>query len=174
MERMDTSFDPDALSNMLEPMQGARCHGALTGALCVDDDPRRTAAVVSPIVPGIDSETLERWAVGIQAGLRSSDFSFRLYLPSDESTLATRIGTLSNWCREFLSALGGAGERLNKLGEDIRDTLHELEIIAQGAEVGEDDEEAEETMYAELSEHVRLSALFLYQALNPPGSHVAQ
>lgn len=174
MGYMDTPFDPDTLSNTLEPVQGARCHGALTGALCVEDNPRRAATAVAPVARGLDPDTLERWAVDIQAKLRTSDFSFRLRLPSDESPLAARIKALSGWCREFLSTLGEAGERLNKLGDDARDTLRELEIIGQGAEVGEDDDEAEETMYAELSEHVRLSALFLYQALNPPSSHVAQ
>jgi uncharacterized protein YgfB (UPF0149 family) len=29
-------------------------------------------------------------------------------------------------------------------------------------------------MYAELVEHVRLSVLFLYETLNPPGPSVAQ
>lgn len=171
---MDDSFDPGALSDALDPVQGARCHGALTGTLCVEDAPRRAPARVSPVAPGIDPHILERWAAAIQAGLRASDFSFRLYLPSDESPLSTRIEALSGWCREFLSTLGEAGDRLSNLGDDTRDTLRELEIIGQGAEAGHDDAEDEETMYAELIEHVRLGALFLYRALNPPGSHVAQ
>ena len=117
---------------------------------------------------------LEQWAASIRSELQATDLSFRLYLPGDDEALSRRMEALSSWSREFLSALGDAGERLGELGEDARDTLRELAAIGEGASLGEDDDETEELMFAELSEHVRLSALFLYQALNPPAAPVAQ
>ena len=85
-----------------------------------------------------------------------------------------RVNALAAWAHEFLSALGQAGERLGSLDAEARDTLRELEVIGQGAMVGESDQEAEELMYTELVEHGRLSVLFLYETLNRPTPSVAQ
>jgi uncharacterized protein len=167
-------FSPGDLPDAMDALQRARCHGALTGFVCTGQDPRHAAERALSQAPGLDLHVLEPWAEAIRSGLRASDLSFRLCLPDDEQPLPRRMEALAAWCREFLSALGEGGERLEKLGDDARDTLRELEIIGQGANVGEDDEEAEELMLAELGEHVRLSALFLYQALNPPAAPVAQ
>ena len=168
------NFSPDDLPEALDAVQRARCHGALTGFVCVGPGPQRAAEKTLSLAPALDAHVLERWAEAIRSGLRTSDLSFRLCLPDDEQPLSGRMEALAAWCREFLSALGEAGERLSKLGDDASDTLRELEIIGQGANIGEEDEEEEEWMLAELGEHGRLSALFLYQALNPPAAPVAQ
>ncbi|HYW76637.1 MAG TPA: UPF0149 family protein [Gammaproteobacteria bacterium] len=170
MDAFDTSLLPDDMN----AAERARCHGVLTGFVCVVPDMEQAAHRTETLVPGTDPHVLMEWAKSIRGELQASDFSFRLYLPGDDEPLPRRMEALSSWSREFISALGEAGERLGKLGDDARDTLRELAVIGEGANVGEDDEEAEELMFAELSEHVRLSALFLYQALNPPAAPVAQ
>ena len=170
---MDT-FDTGLLPDTMTEADRVRCHGVLTGFVCVEPDTEQAAGRTALLVPGTDPHVLEQWAKSIRGGLQATDLSFRLYLPGDEEVLSRRMEALSTWSREFLSALGEAGERLGRLGADAQDTLRELAAIGEGASVGEDDEEAEELMFAELSEHVRLSALFLYQTLNPPAAPVAQ
>ena len=170
---MDT-FDASLLPDNMDASERARCHGMRTGFVCVAPDVERAASRSVPLVSGTDPHLLAQWAKSICGELQAPDFSFRLCLPGDDEPLSRRMKALASWCREFLSALGEAGERLGKLGDDARDTLRELAVIGEGANIGEDDEEAEELMFAELSEHVRLSAVFLYQALNPPAAPVAQ
>ncbi len=168
-------FDTSRLPDTMDGIERARCHGVLTGFLCVEPDHlQQTASRAASAVPGTDTYVLEQWAKSIRDELQATDLSFRLHLPGDDDPLPRRMEALAAWAREFLSAFGEAGEKLGKLGDDAQDTLRELMAIGEGASVGEDDEETEELMFAELSEHVRLSALFLYQALNPPAAHVAQ
>lgn len=171
---MNDVFDPDALAAALDASRRVRCHAAIAGALCAGADERGAAARAAATAPRIDPQLLERWARAVRIELEASDLSFRLDLPGDESPLERRVDALAAWSREFLSALGEAGERLGKLGAEAHETLRELEAIGQGAAVGEGEPEAEEAMFASLSEHVRLSALLLYRLLNPPGKGVAQ
>lgn len=171
---MEISFDRDALSVALDEVQRVRCHAALTGALCASNDSPGSAQRAAMLAPRIDPQLLRQWADAIRAQLEASDLAFRLCLPTDEAPLEARINSLSAWSREFLSALGEAGGKLNELGSDAHDTLLELEVIGQGAEVGDEATENEEQMYTELVEHVRLSALLLYQLLNLPPAPVAQ
>ena len=168
------SFDVNLLPETMDAIERTRCHGMLTGFVCVEPNAAKAAGRTATLAPGADSYVLEQWAKSIRGELQATELSFRLYLPGDDEALSRRMEALSAWSREFLSALGEAGERLGKLGDDARDTLRELAVIGEGASIGEDDEEDEELMFAELSEHVRLSALFLYQALNPPAAPVAQ
>lgn len=171
---MDSSFDPDEISGALDPSARARCHASLCGSLAAGAEPREAAQATSALEPRVDIEHLRGWAQGVKSQLEATDFSFRLAVPSDEEALETRVQALAVWAREFLSALGRAGKRLNALEPEARETLGELDAIGHGAAVGEDDSESEELMYAELVEHVRLSTLFLYETLNPPTPSVAQ
>ncbi|MGA7966551.1 MAG: UPF0149 family protein [Gammaproteobacteria bacterium] len=171
---MNVSFDPDDISAELEPLQRVRCHAALCGALVAGGGPHDSAKFASTLDKNLDAMSFQTWAQRVQAQLQATDFSFRLCMPDDGAALAARVGALAAWAREFLSALGQAGERLNSLDAEAQETLQELDAIGQGAAVGESDEESEELMYAELVEHVRLSVLFLYGTLNPPEPSMAQ
>ncbi|MGH8127955.1 MAG: UPF0149 family protein [Gammaproteobacteria bacterium] len=171
---MNISSDPDGVSAALESPQRTRCHAALCGALVAGENSRDAAQLAVTLGQSQDAESFETWARLVQTQLRATDFSFRLYALDDDAALAARVETLAAWIREFLSALGQAGERLKTLGAEAQETLQELDAIGQGAAVGESDVESEELMYAELAEHVRLSVLFLYEALNPPEPSVAQ
>lgn len=167
---MDSTFDPDGFSQDLDPRARARSHASLCGTLAAGAGPGEAAQATAALEPRLDTDHLGIWAERVKKQLEASDYSFRLGVPDDEAALETRVAALAVWAREFLAALGRAGERLNALDPEAHETLRELDAIGQGAAVGEDDSETEELMYAELAEHVRLSALLLYQALNPPGS----
>lgn len=171
---MNTDFDPEGVSSGLDPLRRASCHALLCGALSAGASPGQAAQSAAAFEPGLDSFHLKPWARSVKSRLEATDFSFRLGVPGDDTALDTRVAALAAWAREFLSALGRAGERLNTLESEARETLNELDAIGQGATVGEADDESEERMYAELVEHVRLSVLFLYEVLNPPKSSVAQ
>ena len=171
---MQKMFDMDALTDVLDADGCARGHAALTGILCAGAETGRAAQYAMQFTPGVKPLLLERWGEAIRAQLESSDLDFRLYLPDDNMPLDVRMNALSAWAREFLSALGEAGARLGRLGEDGRDTLRELEIIGQGARLGGDSPEAEEEIVVHLAEHLRLSVLLLHRLLNSPPSPVAQ
>lgn len=171
---MNATHDPGDISADLDPLPRASCHALLCGALAAGATPAEAAQSTFVLLPRLDVSQLQTWARNEKARLEDSDLSFRLAVPGDDAGLEERVGTLAAWAREFLSALGQAGERLNALGGEARETLKELDAIGKGAATGEDDSESEELMYAELVEHVRLSALFLYRALNPPQPSVAQ
>jgi len=164
---MNTDFDPDGVSSALDPLRRASCHALLCGALSAGAAPAQAAQLAAALEPGLDAHHLQTWARSVKARLEATDFSFRLGVPGDDAALDARVAALAAWAREFLSALGQAGERLNALEPEARATLNELDAIGQGATVGENDTESEELMYAELVEHVRLSVLFLYEVLNP-------
>lgn len=168
---MNVASGPDGIPAALEPLQRARCHAALSGALVAGCSPRHAAQLAATFDEHMEAEAFQKWAKRVLMQLRATDFSFRLDAPGDDSALAVRVEALAAWAREFLSALGQAGERLNTLGAEAQETLQELGAIGQGAAVGESDAESEELMYAELLEHVRLSVLFLYESLNPPSPH---
>lgn len=171
---MNTTHDPDGIPAELDPLPRASCHALLCGALAAGATPAEAAQSAAALMPNLDADRLQAWARNEKAALEDSELSFRLAVPGDDAGLQDRVGALAAWAREFLSALGQAGERLATLGDEARETLRELDAIGQGAATGEDDDESEELMYAELAEHVRLSALFLYRALNPPQPSVAQ
>lgn len=171
---MNISSAADSVSTTLEPPQRTRCHAALCGALVAGESPRDAAHFVATLGQNLGAKSFHSWAQSVQTQLRATDFSFRLYVADDDTALAMRVDILAAWVREFISALGQAGERLNTLEAEARETLQELDAIAQGAAVGESDRESEELMYAELAEHVRLGVLFLYETLNPPSPSVAQ
>ncbi len=171
---MNATHDPGGIAAELDPLPRASCHALLCGTLAAGATPAEAAQSAAALFPRLDEHQLQSWARYEKARLEDSNLSFRLAVAGDDAALQERVGTLAAWAREFLSALGQAGERLNALGDEARETLMELDAIGRGAATGEDDGESEELMYAELVEHVRLSALFLYRALNPPQPSVAQ
>lgn len=172
---MNVSSDLDDIIAALEPLQRVRFHAALCGALVAGGSPLDAAQLASTLEMKPDAISFfQAWAQRVQAQLQATDFSFRLCMPDDDTELTARVEALAAWAREFLSALGQAGERLNSLDAEAQETLQELDAIGQGVAVGDSNKESEELMYAELVEHVRLSVLFLYETLNPPKSSVAQ
>jgi uncharacterized protein YgfB (UPF0149 family) len=136
----------------------AEAHGTLTGCLCAAAG-YRCEDWLREILP-------EGRAAATAAALLQPDMEFDLLLPADDELLNERTEALAQWCQGFLYGLGAgaipdASELPGEVGEIVRDLL---EISHAGAGP-EQDEEANESAYAELVEFVRVGVQLLFEEL---------
>ena len=97
---------------------------------------------------------------------RQSDFV--LLLPDDDSPINERASAMGLWCEGFLHGLvseqhsEALKERLaaEPLSDIIKDMLQFTRAMAE-----EDDEEADESAFAELTEYLRVAAQLVYEEL---------
>jgi len=102
------------------------------------------------------------------AQLQSTDMSFQLLLPDDESALSERVQMLGSWCTGFLSGFGLQGSHSNSsMSKETRETLQDLGQIAQ-IEADIDDTEENEADMMEVQEYVRMACLMLFTECNTP------
>lgn len=89
-----------------------------------------------------------------------------LLLPDDEAPLPVRSKALGEWCQGFLYGLatGGVDAQAGSLGH-VEEIMHDLSEIAHVGAVHDDDAEAEETAYLEISEYVRICVLLCHEEL---------
>ncbi|MCV6588797.1 MAG: UPF0149 family protein [Marinobacterium sp.] len=100
------------------------------------------------------------------AQLQSTDMSFQLLLPDDDSELSERVTMLGAWCTGFLSGFGLQGAHSNTtLSKETRETLKDLGQIAQIESDIEDNDENEADMM-EVQEYVRMACLMLFTECN--------
>src|SRR5438309_6995139 len=91
---------------------------------------------------------------------------FELLLPEDEQSIDARTAALAAWCQGFLYGLGAgaipdASELPGEVGEVVRDFL---QITRAGVDAAQD-EESNESAYAELVEFVRVGVQLLFEEL---------
>lgn len=104
---------------------------------------------------------------GVLSLLDNADFGFQLLLPDDDLAIAQRAEALGTWCQSFLTGFGLQGGHTNKsLNAELRETLSDLEQIAQ-IELEPEDNEDSESDLMELQEYVRMAAMMLYGEFNP-------
>jgi hypothetical protein len=152
----------------------AEAHGTLAGALCssrnygliewlreiLPDDSPDHAALKGPVLQNV-YDSLVRTLVG-------NDADFAPLLPDDERPLSERADALSLWCQGFLYGLGSGatsdpGTVSTEAGEIIRDFT---EITHVGVDAGDENEE-NETAFAEVLEFVRVGVQLLFVELAP-------
>ncbi|MCP5209438.1 MAG: UPF0149 family protein [Hahellaceae bacterium] len=98
----------------------------------------------------------------LEKKLVATDMSFKPLLPDDEFALSERVEALSQWVRGFLEGIAlQVGSQLMELGDEVREILQDLVEVSQlDAEV--DDDDAGESEFIEVLEHVRMSVLSLF------------
>jgi uncharacterized protein len=152
----------------------AEAHGTLAGALCssrnygliewlreiLPDDSPDHAALQAPVLKNV-YDSMVRTLVG-------NDADFAPLLPDDDAPLAERADALSLWCQGFLYGLGSGaasdpGTVSTEAGEIIRDFT---EITHVGVDAGDENEE-NETAFAEVVEFVRVGVQLLFVELAP-------
>lgn len=152
----------------------AEAHGTLAGALCssrdygliewlreiLPDESADEAVLKSSVLQSV-YDSMVRTLVG-------SDADFAPLLPDDEVPLSERADALSLWCQGFLYGLGSGatadpGKVSTEAGEIIRDLT---EITHVGVDVDEQNEE-NETAFAEVVEFVRVGVQLLFVELAP-------
>lgn len=92
-----------------------------------------------------------------------NDFSLTLLLPGDDALISDRVAALSQWCHGFLTGFGSADAKNRQLNEEAQDMLRDLAAIVQIQVDDEEDEEANEADYMEVTEYVRVIASTFYE-----------
>ena len=163
----DYSQLTDALARISCDESAAQYHGALCGALCVQE-PVRIDLVA--LLGGEGSDTQALKALGelrdhAVHDLTDSDMGFNLLLPDDDTPLPKRAQALAQWCEGFLYGLASHKKLdFKAFTEDAREVLRDLTQFTK-ASAGEDDSELEENAYAELVEYVRVGAQLIFMEL---------
>ncbi len=153
----------------------AEAHGSLCGLMSVHAT-ADSATWIDSLLEGLDvNDVLVQEARGLlqevyehsRQEMLDSNLGFYPLLPSDERSLEERVEALGLWCQGYLFglALGGVTEE-TEFPEDSAEILND---IAQIATVGFDAEEDEEneTAYAEIIEFLRTGVLLVSEELQP-------
>jgi uncharacterized protein len=148
----------------------AEAHGTLAGCLCAVAGYRLEDWLKEILPDGraagpAAAELAEVYAATARA-LREPDMEFALLLPADGESIEVRTAALAQWCQGFLYGLGAGSivapvELPGEVGEVVRDFV---EITRAGVDT-EQDEESNESAYAELVEFVRVGVQLLYEEL---------
>ncbi|MGF1527715.1 MAG: UPF0149 family protein [Candidatus Competibacterales bacterium] len=168
----------ETVQRVLAHRDPAELHGALCGALCIaipSGDPAWWNQLMgeAPATP-LDAATqamLQQLYTATRCQLDDDRLTFNLLLPTDDLSLEARTHCLGRWCQGFLFGLGVAGvSGENQLPAEVREFIVDVNKIAQVGFVDvslQDDDEADETAYAEIVEYLRMGVLLTRQELAP-------
>lgn len=155
----------------------AELHGLLVGHSCAGAGfaPQAWLDNAAQLFDGDIPASLQPALTGLQDMLKteiSADdcMAITLLLPGDDDSLPARSQALGQWCQGFLSGFGSSiGDR--KLSAEAREILEDYVAVAQISS-GDDEEEggeaADETSFMEVSEYLRMTAVFLFTECNTP------
>jgi uncharacterized protein len=148
----------------------AEAHGTLAGALCTAST-YRFEDWLQEILPDGRAQALSTGALrGLYfvttETLAGAEMSFEPLLPEDAQPLDERTAALSQWCVGFLYGLGsGSIQDISKLPGEVGEVVRDFdEITRVGVDTGDDDEQ-NESAYAELVEFVRVGVQLVFEEL---------
>lgn len=99
--------------------------------------------------------------------LESLDMGLDLLLPDDDNEIGQRVDSLGVWVQGFLAGFGMQGQQTDKtLSKDAKEMLNDLGQIAQVASEDLEDGEDTEADFFELSEYVRMGAVYMFTECN--------
>ncbi|MEM5528797.1 UPF0149 family protein [Gammaproteobacteria bacterium AS21] len=105
----------------------------------------------------------------------SIEMSIDMLLPDDDYEINQRVEALGQWVQGFLAGFGTQGKHSDKsLGTDAKEMLNDLAQISQVASVDLEEDEESETNFFELSEYVRMGALYIFTECNQMTEAVAE
>ena len=147
-------------------------HGTLAGAFCSADDYRFESWLAELFADGNASaeptSVLREMFDHTRASLHADDLQFVALLPQDEEPLAARAEALGQWCQGFLYGLGtNPIPHPDSLPADVAEVVRDLSSIVQVGVDETEDQEANESAYAELVEFVRIGVQLLFEELAP-------
>lgn len=163
----------DALSRLGYPQDAAEYHGALCGALCVrepeDVDPMGVLQREGKSADGEQAAaaTLHQLRGESANAFTGGEMTFAPLLPDDEEGLPRRVEALSAWCEGFLFGLA-SGKPLNMKGcsAELKEIVRDFTEFTHAGIGDDEDEEIEESAYAELVEYIRVGAQLIYMELH--------
>jgi uncharacterized protein len=150
----------------------AEAHGTLAGALCATRC--SLSDWLAEILPdgrseGLAAASLRAVFDSTAGALIEGRLDFQPLLPDDEAPIAERTAALGEWCQGFLYGLGTgvAVAHADSLQGEAAEVLRDLTEITHVDVDPADDEESNESAYAELVEFVRVGVQLLYDHLQP-------
>jgi uncharacterized protein YgfB (UPF0149 family) len=152
----------------------AEAHGTLAGALCSSGDYGLLEWVHeilpddSPEDQALQSSVLQKVYDAMVRTLAGNEADFTPLLPEDDVPLSERADALSLWCQGFLYGLGsGPASDPSKVSAEAGEIIQDLtEITHVGVEADEQNEE-NETAFAEVVEFVRGGVQLLFVEFAP-------
>lgn len=179
---MDEKVDHDRLDEALKrcgaTWDAAQSHGLLTGRLAVAGVAAGPQWLLQ-VLKGVESSEAEQGecrkmldtlfqATYWQLSERLSEFT--LLLPDDHSDARERAAAMAHWCEGFLhglvSAAHGDALRDRLAAEPLADIIRDLLQVTRADVDGDEDEETNESAYAELLEYLRVAAQLTYEELS--------
>jgi uncharacterized protein len=170
MNQPDYTRIQQLLAQARSHADAAEAHGTLAGCLCGAGG-YRFEDWLREILPEGRAEpaavaSLQALYAATADALLQPDMQFDLLLPEDEQSIDARTVALAQWCQGFLYGLGAgaipdASELPGEVGEIVRDLA---EISRAGVDAGQE-EESNESAYAELVEFVRVGVQLLFEEL---------
>jgi uncharacterized protein YgfB (UPF0149 family) len=148
----------------------AEAHGSLVGALCAVDaydfDDWLSEFLPESKLDDDTEATLRALYEETSESLAAADLRFELLCPDDETPIDQRTQALGLWCNGFIYGLGvNGGKDPQQLPGDAGEIVRDLAEIARASVDAGDDEEVNETAYAELVEFVRVGAQLVHDEL---------
>ncbi|NLD14976.1 MAG: UPF0149 family protein [Gammaproteobacteria bacterium] len=152
----------------------AELHGLLVGHSCggAGFAPAAWLDNAAQLFDGDIPASLQPALTGLQEMLKTElaaddCMAITLLLPGDDDSLIERTAALGQWCQGFLSGFGGSvGQR--KLSDEAREILEDYVAVAQIVDA--DDADDDESSFMEVSEYLRMTAVFLFTECNPPAA----
>lgn len=184
---LPAKIDFDQLANALSPLGVLNSPSELHGLLC---GKLSGGAQVSEIQWLLDAVEFLDFTQAPEPHIRDllaqvyhvtreqfrNDFALTLLLPDDDELISDRVTALSQWCHGFLTGFGSVDAKDRQLDEEAQDRLRDLAAIVQIQVDDEEDDEANEADYMEVTEYVRMIASSFYEEfaatepVTPPAS----
>ncbi|HEY1283442.1 MAG TPA: UPF0149 family protein [Steroidobacteraceae bacterium] len=147
----------------------AEAHGTLAGALCTAPAYRFEDWLQEILPEGrvqpLSSGALRSLYFVTTETLNGAELEFHPLLPEDASPLDERTSALAQWCVGFLYGLGsGAIPDLSALPGEVGEVIRDFDEITRVGVDGEE-EEQNESAYAELVEFVRVGVQIVFEEL---------
>lgn len=168
----------NALSRLNTACTASELHGVLTGLL--SGGARLNRNTLQKVLEThaesdqvfTDETMAALWQLQLKTleDLGDSELVFTPLLPDDEDDLASRVTALADWCQGFLVGFGTA-VRPNDTrvhAESVRETLQDIVHVSSVDASAQDNDEADESAYAELYEFVRMAVIHLFEEMAPP------
>lgn len=169
-EISDVLIAEDSLTTNAGELHGLLCGFLAAGARFKADDWLKQAAELMDIAEYRHESSklaLVDMYHGVLSLLENADFGFQLLLPDDDLAIGQRAEALGAWCQGFLTGFGLQGGQTNaSLTEELRETLSDMEQIAQ-LELDPEENEDSESDLMELHEYVRMAAMMIFSEFNP-------
>lgn len=111
------------------------------------------------------AELIDLYSLVLES-LQDEDMSYGLLMPEDVE-LEQQVDCLAQWAKGFLDGFGYAGRQKDQdLSTEVKEVLSHYDAFSEGSLDEEAEDEDNENLLAELCDHARVTALFIFYEFN--------